>query len=233
MAEYFLNSVGSLERYLLQRFRQIPHFDTISVDRATDTFVYYLQATFRIGPHHYRRSYSLSENELHDPESLRRFIQIVEEDLRRGSARFAEEHRGFVDFRRDYQRVFSRELSEALDRTMVRQFTKPRNVEADRKAKELFVRIAGHDAFSALEAGRSIPIRGSHGGRYEMIKSFAYCIQDARRGYQLCAVVPDVPMYDHLLGIKLTIEHDEDRFLWTANKTTNTGMRSWFGTITT
>jgi hypothetical protein len=53
-------------------------------------------------------------------------------------------------------------------------------------------------------------------------------------GAKLCAVVPGVPLWDHLLGIKLMVEHDEAKFLATANVSGAVDMRpgviGWWST---
>lgn len=96
-------------------------------------------------------------------------------------------------------------------------FVDESNEKANQKAKDLFVAVAGREAFDLLEAGKHIQLRGSVGGDYELRKKASFCIRRPKDGANLCAIVPGVPMYDHLLGIKLMVEHDEDRFLKTAN----------------
>ena len=100
------------------------------------------------------------------------------------------------------------------------------NEKADTKAKELFVSVAGQDAYETLEAGKPLPLKGSAGTDYRLFRRATYCIERPSDGARLCAVVPGVPMYDHLLGIKLIVEHDEPAFLRAANVaagTRNTG----------
>ena len=92
-----------------------------------------------------------------------------------------------------------------------------RNEEADTKAKDLFISVAGQDAFQTLESGKPLPIKGSQGTDYRLFKRAAYCVERPSDGARLCAVVPGVPMYDHMLGIKLMVEHDEPEFLMVAN----------------
>lgn len=89
--------------------------------------------------------------------------------------------------------------------------------EADTKAKALFIAAAGEAAYQVLESGKPIKIRGSAGTDYLLFKRASFCVERPSDGARLCAVVPDVPMYDHLLGIKLMVEHDEPAFLATAN----------------
>ena len=92
-----------------------------------------------------------------------------------------------------------------------------RKDEADKKAKQLFISAAGQRAYDTLEAGKPLPIIGSQGTDYQLFKRAAYCIERPSDGARLCAVVPGVPMYDHMLGIKLMVEHDEPEFLMVAN----------------
>ena len=89
--------------------------------------------------------------------------------------------------------------------------------EADEKAEQLFIRSAGEEAFRHLEAGKPLAVRGSAGGKYHLHKRSTFCVTRLHDGAQMCAVVPGVPLYDHLLGIKLVIETDEPRFIKTAN----------------
>ena len=89
--------------------------------------------------------------------------------------------------------------------------------KSERKAKKLFIAIAGRTAYKILEAGAPLPILGSQGTDYHLFKRASYCVERPNDGARLCAVVPNVPLWDHLLGIKLMIEHDEPTFLKTAN----------------
>lgn len=89
--------------------------------------------------------------------------------------------------------------------------------KAAAKAAELFRMACGKEAFDTLESGGALPITGSNGTAYTLHKRSSYCVERVSDGARLCAVVPGVPLYDHLLGIKLMIEHDEPKFLKTAN----------------
>jgi hypothetical protein len=89
--------------------------------------------------------------------------------------------------------------------------------EADRRASELFKLTAGPEAFATLNAGKPLPLEGSQGTAYTLHKRASYCVERVKDGAKLCAVVPGVPLWDHLLGIKLMVENDEPRFLKTAN----------------
>lgn len=89
--------------------------------------------------------------------------------------------------------------------------------EQDKRAKDLFKQVAGEQAFQQLIGGR-LRIQGSAGTTYWLHPQATYCITRDKDGARFCAVVPGVPLWDHLLGIKLMVEHDEPRFLKTANK---------------
>ncbi len=97
----------------------------------------------------------------------------------------------------------------------------PARTEADEKAKkraaDLFKATAGEEAFKALEAGKPWPITGSKGTKYLLHRRASYCVERVSDKARLCAVVPNVPLWDHLLGIKLMVEQDEEKFLKTAN----------------
>ena len=86
-----------------------------------------------------------------------------------------------------------------------------------KKSAELFKLAAGAKAYKILNKGGRIDITGSKGGKYSMEKAFSYCITRLKDKAKMCAVVPGVPLWDHLLGIKLMIEHDEPLFIKTAN----------------
>lgn len=96
------------------------------------------------------------------------------------------------------------------------EIPKPKESKADIRAKELFKRVAGKNAFKALNR-EGLAIKGSIGGQYVLHPKMTYCVERPKDGAKLCAVVPDVPLYDHLLGIKVMIENDEPTFLKTAN----------------
>lgn len=89
--------------------------------------------------------------------------------------------------------------------------------KANEKAEELFMLVCGKEAFDTLKSGKPLPITGSKGTKYTLHKRSSYCVERVSDNARLCAVVPNVPLWDHLLGIKLMIEHDEQKFLETAN----------------
>lgn len=116
-------------------------------------------------------------------------------------------------------------LSAHLSTFMVDQAeAKARDEEADQRAKDLFIMAAGRTAFNLLEGGGGLAITGSAGTAYELHKKASFCITRVKDGVRFCAVVPGVPLWDHLLGIKLMVEHDEPQFLKTANQSGGDSM---------
>lgn len=91
------------------------------------------------------------------------------------------------------------------------------NEAAQQKSRDLFILGAGQKAFKIIDAGKPLPITGSEGTKYTLHKRAAYCVERKNDGAKLCAVVPGVPLYDHLLGIKIMVENDEPKFLKIAN----------------
>lgn len=89
--------------------------------------------------------------------------------------------------------------------------------EADKKARELFKKTVGEKEYEILDKGNPLPITGSKGTAYNLFAKASFCIERIKDKARLCAVVPGVPLWDHLLGIKLMVEHDEPTFLKTAN----------------
>ncbi len=82
-----------------------------------------------------------------------------------------------------------------------------------------------------MQTPAGLPLTGSAGGKYTLFPMMTYCVTRASDGARMCAVVPGVPMYDHLLGVKLTIEHDEPMFLKTANMAATTGAMRVLGGV--
>lgn len=93
------------------------------------------------------------------------------------------------------------------------EITSPQSIE---RSRDLFRAVAGGPSCRLLEGGRALPVRGSAGGQYFLFRRVTYCVENAV-GDRYCAVVPGVPLWDHLLGVKLMIEHDEPKFLRVAN----------------
>ena len=95
---------------------------------------------------------------------------------------------------------------------------KKASAAANAKARELFRSVAGDVALAKLERpGSWLPVTGSSGEMYHLFNRSTYSVERPRDGAALCAVVPGVPLWDHLLGLKLIIETDEPRFLKVAN----------------
>jgi len=92
---------------------------------------------------------------------------------------------------------------------------------ANERAMKLFKEVAGEEAFRTILHKGYIPIQGNLTKTwYQLYNRAIYCVE-ARidgRNHQFCAVVPHVPLWDHLLGIKLMIEHNEREFLRVANR---------------
>lgn len=93
----------------------------------------------------------------------------------------------------------------------------PEQEKANEKARDLFKMVAGAKAYETLDKMKPLPITGSQGTAYTLHNRATYCVERVKDQAKLCAVVPGVPLWDHLLGIKLMIEHDEPKFLKTAN----------------
>lgn len=91
------------------------------------------------------------------------------------------------------------------------------DAKATEKAKDLFKLACGAKAFETLDSGKPLPTIGSKGTKYTLHKRSTYCVERTKDGAKLCAVVPGVPLWDHLLGIRLMVENDEPAFLKTAN----------------
>lgn len=124
-----------------------------------------------------------------------------------------------MSMRVDHQRLLSELIAQRLDAEIWTAFAGATTADpkAETKSKDLFRAVAGQKAFDALEAGKGWPLTGSNGTKYTLHKRASYCIERPKDGAKLCAVVPGVPLWDHLLGIKLMVEHDEPKFLKTAN----------------
>lgn len=88
---------------------------------------------------------------------------------------------------------------------------------AAKQAEKLFKRICGEEAHRRLDSNLFLPIIGSEGTHYALHKRQSYCLQRSSDGLKFCAMVPGVPLWDHLLGIKLMVENDEPSFLQIAN----------------
>ena len=103
--------------------------------------------------------------------------------------------------------------------------------EVEARAADLFLMVCGNEAFETLGSGKPLPITGSKGTKYTLHKRASYCVERGSDNAKLCAVVPGVPLWDHLLGIKLMIEHDEPKFLKTANVANNYSSQQMLNTL--
>lgn len=115
---------------------------------------------------------------------------------------------------RQAERYFGTDLAETTEQTAAKQKAKQK---ATKRSEELFLLACGKEAFDTLQAGKPLPLTGSKGTAYTLHKRSTYCVERPSDNARLCAVVPGVPLWDHLLGIKLMIENDEPKFLATAN----------------
>lgn len=121
----------------------------------------------------------------------------------------------------EIQLLQMQQMRAQMDTQMFRQMYESHfdtlNPKANKRAAELFTMIVGKDSFDILQASKPLPMKGSQGTDYTLHNRASYCVERVRDQAKLCAVVPGVPLWDHLLGIKLMIEHDEPKFLSIAN----------------
>lgn len=175
------------------------------------------------------KRYIITHHELsmgHPEVELDRWLHIVGEDLGRrfhwGDPRAVRlRHDDEMDAVRRYRAT----IRYGIDRTDHWEFYQtdwsqifdPPNPEAERKSRDLFLAVAGPEAYKLMDAGGPLPLTGSKGTKYLMFPVSTFNVTRVKDRARLCAVVPGVPLWDHLLGIKLMIEHDEPKFLKTAN----------------
>ena len=113
--------------------------------------------------------------------------------------------------------------SDVIGNDFARQYlpswdlSREKDATAQKKSEELFLLTCGKESFDTLNSGKPLPLTGSEGTKYTLHKRASYCVERVSDGARLCAVVPGVPLWDHPLGIKLMIEHDEPKFIETAN----------------
>lgn len=167
----------------------------------------------------YTQVLSNHELEMGDVRALEHWFRVFDDTLHRAEMEWRRRERPqsiHEEMRRADQEIAR---FTGLDRRFIETFTdfSIDHSETERRSEELFRKTAGELAWNLLKHGKRILIRGSEGGAYRMIKQASYCITRESDGARMCAVVPGVPLWDHLLGIKLTIEQDEPRFLRTAN----------------
>jgi len=89
-------------------------------------------------------------------------------------------------------------------------------LEAEKKSEALFRRIGGEKAHALLSQIGVMLIVGSQGTEYYLRNERSFCVERALDHLRMCAVVPDVPLWDQLLGLKLIIENDEETFVQSA-----------------
>lgn len=178
-----------------------------------------------------------------DPDSIEFWLQTIEQDIRWRSERLSRQGlRNCVSgsdswFQQQYlqasfptnemlaqqQALTSQQIAQnqAIFYQGLRSNYLLPDPKANEKAEELFMLACGKEAFDTLNSGRPLPVTGSKGTEYTLHKRSTYCVERVSDNARLCAVVPSVPLWDHLLGIKLMIEHDEPKFLETANVAQN------------
>ena len=179
-----------LRRGYIQHFRQYYslEFDVLNID------VY-----FHVGR---ARHYRITSHELVNggQEAIRYWLRTVYEDVRSRVQRVPNQHR------REYVGPIN-----------IGDWWKPQDEKAEARSEALFMLACGKEAFETLKSGKPLPLTGNNGTKYTLHKRSTYCVERDSDHSKLCAVVPGVPLWDHLLGIKLMIEHDEQKFIETAN----------------
>lgn len=81
--------------------------------------------------------------------------------------------------------------------------------KADHRARLLFIRVAGREAYKLLKKNGHYDVVGSSGQRYRLAVGYKVRVMDGNFGdkvlHQLCAYVPDVPAVDTLLAQYLAL----------------------------
>lgn len=181
----------------------------------------------------YHQALTYHELEMGGERAIEHWFRVFDDTLHRAEMAWRRRARPI----HEEMRIYDQEIRRAtgLDRRFlescrVETFTdfSIDHSETERRSAELFKRMAGEEAFRLLESGRQIAVRGSAGGAYRLRKQASYCVTREGDGARMCAVVPGVPLWDHLLGIKLTIEQDEPRFLRTANVSGAQSQYEWY-----
>lgn len=167
-----------------------------------------------INDHHERFSFSHWESAMGGGDAFRQWAQHVTERVRRTHERLVQEH-GEPRVRLDVlygTATLNPRMVVGID------WGSPRfDAKAESTAEALFMATAGECAHKEMVKRGWTAIKGSKGTDYQLHKRATYCIERPKDGRKLCVVVPGVPLWDHLLGVKLMVEHDEPRFLKTAN----------------
>lgn len=130
---------------------------------------------------------------------------------------------GFREWTRHLHRAIECRAQATVRLDMLYGFTIPRErifhgepSIADATAEKLFKETAPM-VYREISKNGWAAIVGSEGTKYKLHKCVSYCIERVSDRARLCAVVPGVPLWDHLLGVKLMVERDELKFLETAN----------------
>ncbi len=174
----------------------------------------------------YRVAWRIGEEEIYNGD-IERFLNVVEEGLVR-EAQVHQQGRNFHTLPgplEDYGRLEYEHQIRAYQNHHLEEILRDddwgnpffSDSEADKKAEGLFRNVAGDVAWQRLSKKQSLPITGSLGTKYLLHKQVTYCVTRVSDKAKFCAVVPKVPLWDHLLGIKLMVEHDEPKFLKVAN----------------
>ena len=180
-------------------------------------------------------NYEIGDHELvmDGERALTQWLDAIEHDVkrrcRRGVAAPPPEGRGgflwldeYAPIDARYREILNAQMEQMRMRVDAQIFSSivvgtVSDPAAENKAKALFTMVCGAEAYNALNSGNALPITGSKGTKYTLHKRATYCVERVSDKAKLCAVVPGVPLWDHLLGIKLMVEHDEEKFLKTAN----------------
>lgn len=148
------------------------------------------------------------------PEGFRYFLRTIESDIRARCERYG----GYTTTRTGMWEGRTREEIEGHLMWLGVDWAAPeKDTAAEKRAQDLFLMACGKEAFDTLNAGKPLAVTGSKGTSYTLHRRATYCVERKKDNTKLCAVVPGVPLWDHLLGIKLMIENDEPAFLKTAN----------------
>lgn len=138
------------------------------------------------------------------------------------------------DFRavvaRSIARTLAQDVMEAMLNGTLDNFFGEEDDKAQKRAQRLFADIAGAKAHDDLVAGGKTAVRGSEGTAYHLHQRRTYSVSRDADGATFCAVVTGVPLWDHLLGVKLLVERDEPAFLRVANKSRSSAWRQdeWY-----
>lgn len=159
-------------------------------------------------------SFSRHEIQMGGAEAFRYWVERMEDDIMRSTFRRWDGSRSSP---RRSEPVYVTACSSAAFSFGTMQVWDTSDPIAEQRAKDLFILTAGKKAYDTLQENKPLPIKGSKGTKYTLHNRSTFCVERVKDGAKLCAVVPGVPLWDHLLGIKLMVENDEPAFLKTAN----------------